>query len=337
METLHDTYNKDSTLSANHLLTIIMAVYNAQSFLATAIDSVLAQSMSDFELILVNDGSSDKSGIICKEYEQRDNRIVYIEKENEGVAIARNCALNVAKGKYVMFVDSDDILYPGTLTAICSAMEENKCDILRFEFNTIDEYGKILYPNYEGKRRKKYDKQIFTPSDYILKILCNEFYLCMNVFRKGILDKHKLRFVEGCSYMEDCEFIIRFLIVSSVCGYSSFVGYGYRKYSTSATASLTEKKYNDILFVFNNIVQTWENINNTKLKKAIRYIYEGIGLFIYKKTFLFDDFSNRNKIVSLCTVKPVRLEWILFGISKNKFWYIIELLRKIYNHLFYKH
>lgn len=333
METLHDTYNITKMQPKNPLLTIVMAIYNAQRFLSIAIDSVLKQSMSDFELVLVNDGSSDKSRFICKEYEQKDNRIVYIEKENEGVAVARNFALNVAKGKYIMFVDSDDILYPETLTAICSVLEENNYDILRFEFNTIDEYGNILYPNYEGKRRKKYNKQIFAPSDYILKILRNEFYLCMNVFRMDILDKHNLRFAEGCSYMEDCDFIIRFLAVSSVCGYSSSVGYGYRKYSTSATSNITEKKYKDILFVFNNVLQYFNDTKNIKLKKAIKYAAEGIGLSVYKNTFIFNDVFNRKNIIKFCATRPIRLEWKLFNFSDTGLWQVISYLRKIRNHL----
>lgn len=333
METLHDTYNMPKFKGDRPLLTIVMAVYNSQRFLAAAIDSILKQSMSDFELILINDGSSDNSSVICKEYKQRDNRVVYIEKENEGVAIARNCALDIAKGKYVMFVDSDDILYTGTLTAIRSALEENNSDILRFEFNTIDEDGNKLYPNYEGKRRKIYNNQIFTPSDYILKILRNEFYLCMNVFRRKILDKHKLRFAEGCSYMEDCDFIIRFLAVSSICGYSSFVGYGYRKYSTSATAKLTEKKYKDILFAFNNVVRYSNDTKNIKLKKAIKYAAEGIGLSAYKNTFIFNDISNRKNIIKYCVKKPIRLEWRLFQFSNTRLWQTISYLRKIRNHL----
>lgn len=334
METLHDSYNKPACRHDDKpLLTIIMAVYNAQSFLATAIDSVLKQSMADFELILINDGSSDKSSIICKEYKQRDNRIVYIDKENEGVAIARNCALNIANGKYVMFVDSDDILYSEALTAICSALKENKCDILRFEFRTIDKYGNALYPNYEEKRRKRYNDCIFEPSDYIVKILRNEFYLCMNVFRKDILDKYQIRFAERCSYMEDCDFIIRFLTVSSVCVYSSFVGYGYRKYSTSATSNLTEKKYKDILFVFNNVIQYSENTENFKLKKAIKYAAEGIGLSAYKNTFMFNDISNRKNIIKFCATNPIRLEWRLFNYSDTRLWKAISYLRKIHNHL----
>ena len=314
-------------------MTIIMAVYNSERFLSSAIDSVLGQSFADIELILVNDGSFDNSGAICEEYKRKDNRIIYIEKQNGGVAAARNRCLDIAHGEYVMFVDSDDILYPKALERIYLNLKEAQCDILRFEFNTIDEKGVKLYPNYEANRRKQYNGGTFSPDAFILKILRNELYLCMNVFRRSVLEQHHLRFVEGCSYMEDCDFILRFLLYTRKCKYSSFIGYAYRKHSNSATAKLTEKKYQDILLVFDNLVSL--KVFEVKMRVAIKYVYEGIGLMLYENAIVFRDTVTREKIIGLCTVKPIRLEWKLFVLSKNRMWNFLSLIRRVKRKFFY--
>lgn len=133
METSQNIY-KGELCNNSPFFTIIMAVYNSQAFLTDAIESVLNQSWTDIELILVNDGSSDNSSDICKRFKQIDKRISYIEKKNEGVAIARNRALDIACGQYVLFVDSDDILYPDTLDNLYKYLVRKQCDILRFEF-----------------------------------------------------------------------------------------------------------------------------------------------------------------------------------------------------------
>ena len=89
-------------------VSIIVPVYNTEKYLARCIDSILAQTFTDFELILVNDGSKDNSGKICDEYAQKDSRIVVIHKENGGVSSARNKGIDVAQGEWISFVDSDD-------------------------------------------------------------------------------------------------------------------------------------------------------------------------------------------------------------------------------------
>ena len=101
-----------------------MPVYNSSQFLDIALRSVLLQSFKDFELIVINDGSKDNSAEICKQFAEKDSRIVFIDKVNEGVAISRNRCLDIARGKYIIFVDSDDILYSGALEKIYREIEK---------------------------------------------------------------------------------------------------------------------------------------------------------------------------------------------------------------------
>ena len=94
------------------MVSIIVPIYNAEQYLRRCVDSILNQEYTDYELLLVNDGSTDASGDICEEYGDRDPRVIVIQKENTGVSDSRNRALDRARGKYLQFLDSDDWITP---------------------------------------------------------------------------------------------------------------------------------------------------------------------------------------------------------------------------------
>ena len=106
-------------------VSVIIPVYNVEKYLPQCIDSILAQTFTDFELILVNDGSKDCSGNICDEYAQKDSRIVVIHKENGGASSARNRGLDIAKGEWISFIDSDDYVTPNYLSNLISEAQAN--------------------------------------------------------------------------------------------------------------------------------------------------------------------------------------------------------------------
>ena len=117
------------------LISIIMPVYNAEQYLASSIESLLAQTVKDFELLLINDGSKDGSLAICREYEARDSRIRVFDKPNGGVSSARNMGLDEAKGEWLMFVDSDDWLTENTLELCLEHTPEY--DVICFAFRLL--------------------------------------------------------------------------------------------------------------------------------------------------------------------------------------------------------
>ncbi len=94
------------------MITVIVPVYNVEDYLENCIDSILNSTCDDFELILVDDGSTDKSGLICDHYKPKENRIKVIHKENSGVSGARNMGLDNAQGDYISFIDGDDVIHP---------------------------------------------------------------------------------------------------------------------------------------------------------------------------------------------------------------------------------
>lgn len=110
------------------MISVIVPVYNSEKNLKKCIESVLKQSEKELELLLINDGSTDKSAEICRKYEKRDKRVHVIDKENEGVSAARNTGILYAKGEYIQFVDSDDYLEPDMCKILLQAVQEQKTD-----------------------------------------------------------------------------------------------------------------------------------------------------------------------------------------------------------------
>lgn len=124
------------------LVSVIVPVYQVEAYLAGCLDSILAQTFTDFELILVNDGTKDNCPAIMAEYAQKDARIRQIHKQNGGLSSARNAGLDIARGKYVAFVDSDDTVEPTLLEDTVKAAEETGADQVLFNYRHVDEKGK---------------------------------------------------------------------------------------------------------------------------------------------------------------------------------------------------
>lgn len=121
------------------LISVIVPVYNSEKYLKASIESVLNQPFQEFELILVNDGSTDHSSEVCQSYAEKDNRIKYISKKNGGLCSARNAGIDVAVGEYIMFMDNDDELDKNALCVVWKAIQRHHADIIRFNRKRIQE------------------------------------------------------------------------------------------------------------------------------------------------------------------------------------------------------
>ena len=115
-------------------ISIIVPVYNVEKYLSQCIESIINQNYKNIEIILVNDGSTDKSGDICDSYSLKDNRIKVIHKKNEGVSIARNTGLKVATGEYIAFVDGDDFVHEYIYTKLINIINNSKYDLVMCRF-----------------------------------------------------------------------------------------------------------------------------------------------------------------------------------------------------------
>lgn len=132
------------------LVSVIVPIYNAEKYMDKCIDSICNQTLKDIEIILINDGSSDRSGEIANEYAKKDNRIKVIHQENSGPSVARNKGISIAKGKYVGFVDSDDYIEKTMYEALCSYASDKNIQVAMCSY-----YEKYIYNNSEKIVRSK--------------------------------------------------------------------------------------------------------------------------------------------------------------------------------------
>ena len=195
----------------NNTISIIVPVYNAEVYLRKCIDSILAQSYPKLEIILVDDGSSDLSGIICDEYAKKDNRIIVIHKKNGGASSARNSGLDAANGEYIAFVDSDDTINADMYEKMLNKIIEKDADICICGF-------KIFYDGYERTISVPHDQRIsnlqlweaclndFRRYIYLLAVPWNKLY------RRELFDRQTpgaslpIRFKEDIRHHQDAVF-----------------------------------------------------------------------------------------------------------------------------------
>lgn len=180
-------------------LSVIVPVYNVESYLPLCIDSLRNQTLRNIEIILVDDESPDSCPVLCDKYAKQDSRIKVIHKKNAGLGFARNSGLEIATGKYVTFVDSDDYIDTDAYKALCRMAEENDLDILRFNYNRFTEKGKFYDENHQSKKLKIYSN----PQDIR--------QLALYLFSIPIKRKPKLRSLGGSA----CVGIYKHTLLSS--------------------------------------------------------------------------------------------------------------------------
>ena len=129
------------------LISVVVPIYNVERFLPICIESIISQSYKKLQIILVDDGSTDNCGNICNEYASRDERVEVIHKQNGGLSDARNVGIERAKGKYITFVDSDDVIALDMIEYLYELIIENKADMSVCQRKDIDENGKNIYSN----------------------------------------------------------------------------------------------------------------------------------------------------------------------------------------------
>ncbi|MBR6757368.1 MAG: glycosyltransferase family 2 protein [Bacteroidaceae bacterium] len=211
-------------------VSIIVPVYNAENYIVQCLDSILNQTFQDFEVIIVDDGSTDNSAKICNKYAEQDHRIILIKKSNGGVSAARNIAISQASGEWITFLDADDMLFPDCLEQCVSIMEIKKLDLLQFSLSrTYDRSINNALPP---------DIHVYNSSDF--------FSVMHNVSAGGSFIKlstlldNNIRFNETIKLAEDQLFILNVIKNSNRISIIPSVLYYYRLNENSATHTSRE-------------------------------------------------------------------------------------------------
>ena len=220
-------------------ISIIMPCYNSEKYLGSCLDSVLAQTFEDFEVILVDDGSRDDTLKIAQDYARRDPRVHVLAKENGGVAAARNLGLEHARGEWITFVDSDDLLPDHALETLLSGAREN-VDLVVCAHETFDETGRretvipeTRWMDRSGEAQRRAAALRLIEGDCVLNIMCNKLH------RRALLEREGIRLKEGVKIAEDALFNLEAVLLGRGIAYVNRVTYSYRIHSASAMHTLT--------------------------------------------------------------------------------------------------
>lgn len=178
------------------IVSVILPVYNVETFLHECLSSLIKQSLSDIEIICIDDGSSDSSDRILESYALNDSRVKVLKQENKGAALARNLGLSVSKGKYVIFLDSDDYFDSQLLEKTVRQAENFSSDIVIFKAQAFDESNSKKYDlSYKMKRYIRYQRYPFSARDLHNEILNTFLPAAWNkLYRKSFLDQNHLDF-----------------------------------------------------------------------------------------------------------------------------------------------
>ena len=227
----------------NIFFSVIVPLYNVSAYLQKCIDSIIIQNFKDFEIILVNDGSTDNSGEICKDYAEKYSNIRYYDKENGGLSSARNFGIDKADGDYLLFVDSDDFLTDsGFLTKIYALIKNNACDFVMY---LPEEYNEDLSQRIKTHNPKCpiLNKTVNARDaiDYIYGEDCYNTMAQTKIIRRKCLLENGLFFKPGI-FHEDDEWIARALLSYPDVLISDITGYGYRHRQGSIISTKNEQK-----------------------------------------------------------------------------------------------
>ena len=272
--------NKTSDISNNPLVSVIIPVYNVEKYLRQCLDSVLAQTYTKYEVLLIDDGSTDSSADICREYCKKDSRFKLYQKQNGGASSARNHGLICAKGDYLYFLDSDDYLQPTALEKMVACACQNNADLVFIEGKTINDQNALVIGKYS------HYKQYPPNSPYLLMeemMDHKEFYVGTPFFfiKKEVFDKNNIRFKEGI-ISEDM--IMAYQLCSlSVRGATIHEEIYVRRYRPNSvtTSAKTEKNYVSMATVYWDVSKFRETLpkNKQSPKHVIRCAFNVLDIY----------------------------------------------------------
>ena len=264
-------------------LSIIVPVYNAEKYLPECLDSMEKLEEKNIEFLLVNDGSTDSSESICREFEKRDDRFVVISKENGGVSDARNVGMSVAKGNYIMFLDADDILNTDQFHKVVPYLKSDRYDMVAFEYYTYISEDKIIKETYGSDQRGNDDPERINELMYA----SSKFNQCWGkLLKKSVIDKYGISFPKELKIGEDYMFMANFVrCADCMCTDETGLVF-YRQHSGSAMRKYNMEErtaYLNILYKYNKECVT--ELGNENLTQKMNAYYFRVV------TSLFREFS----------------------------------------------
>lgn len=249
-------------------ISVIIPVYNAEKYIRKCLDSIINQTFTDFEVLIIDDGSLDKSGIICDEYSNHDRRIHVFHQKNKGVSIARQLGMDKAQTQYIIHADPDDFVEPQWLELLYNKAIETNADITICNYNNINNN---IYKTIKNPQN--------TNNIECLKLLMKgdiTGQLWNKLIQRKLFAKHNIRITPGLDFREDSSIMYPAMFYANSIAFVNEPLYNYRNDNkNSYINNLTKRPYQEDLYLF---VQEMDTFKNTHIKDP-----SVLDCFIYQK------------------------------------------------------
>lgn len=291
-------------MHSNPALSIIVPIYNSERYIYECVDSVLKQTYTDWELILVDDGSSDNSAEICKEIALSDKRIHFVCKQNGGASSARNIGLNYAKGDRIIFVDIDDIILPRYIE---SFMAYDQYDYVVGGFTKWSKQSNTTFMvdalEFYTTTNMNYDILNCRTQDSHINIL---YHVCGKMFRRDILNSYSIRFDESMKLAEDTCFNIEYFCHCNTLCLICNSDYYYRESETPGKYTMNYISYSIHKTRFNNVLKNFENYFSYRLdiiEKQVNIAFQNaVNEYIGCDKGTYQDFKKIKREVGVLSI-----------------------------------
>lgn len=251
------------------MISIVIPVYNVEKYLDTCLNSIVNQTFKDLEIILVNDGSKDASGLKCNQWADKDNRIIVIHQENRGLSAARNIGIDRATGEYLMFVDSDDVVSNKICEILYNVLKNNDADLSICGTKHIFSENDCIFDSF-------YDKTYcFSAEEAICSLWYQSNFLPSawgKLYKRRLFDN--IRFTEGIIF-EDIDIMHEVFYQCKKIVYNETPVYGYVHHENSITTNNYSKKDNIILNICDKITSFSSDKSDNLKKAAMSYNVTG--------------------------------------------------------------
>lgn len=255
------------------MVSIVVPVYNAEAYLPATLESLRAQTYPALEILLIDDGSTDASGKLCRQMARKDPRFRCLAQENQGVSAARNYGLDEAQGTYIQFADADDLLVPEAAATFVHTAESTGCDLAVSWFYRVQKGRGIARGHIKGEqvmtRREFAETMMKAPANYYYGVLWNK------LFRRTLIEAHRLRFDVQINWCEDFLFNLEYLQYARLIATISRPLYSYIKRPGSLVTTQTSlrKTMRMKRMTFDYYKELYQNLDLYEEKKAQIYRY----------------------------------------------------------------
>ena len=308
----------------NPKLSIIVPMYNVGKTIRECINSILASDYSDYELLLVDDGSNDDTVSICKSIENKDSRLRILQKENSGAGLSRQYGLEQANGKYVAFVDGDDVIHSRAFSTIIRFMNKEKLQMCFFgyAFDKLDGKTEII--------EMKYEKQVYSGSEIRKKIQKNAIYypnfksketqlfaVWQGIYSREFIEKNKIEFVnERIYWSEDSLFNLRCLECCERIGFLKDIFYRHCEKQnslskvlpkSSAEMNMWYKKASEIAGAYQNGKYVIPYLKSQYLREFNKILMDVVNVSgdFYENYRIYKESFYHLKEISVCGIKGI--------------------------------